>query len=198
MRKTMVGVAALCCASLGSAGEPWLPPPVAEMMAGKLYDRTKATAVFGAVPDERLRENARLTVDALSARFAGWGEKAVREHAPALRSLGLPEAKQPHLDAMARYFTCAGVYEVLHLRDAFAKAEQDERVLAAMAPTGFSMAMLYLRTPYLDSGGTDAQMEAAMTSPQMEPILATLQEDVKLLEAAYRECSPVVTWLMKE
>ena len=49
MRMTMVGVAALC-ASLAGAEEPWLPAPVAEQMAGQMYERVKAAAPDGPEP----------------------------------------------------------------------------------------------------------------------------------------------------
>ena len=198
MRMTMVGVAALCCASLASAEEPWLPAPAAEAVAANLYERVKAVAPDGPVPEERLRETSRRTVDALVDRFAARGEKPLLERAPALRALGLPQAKQPHLDAMVRYFTCASVYEVLHARNGFAKAERDDRILAAMAPSGFSLASLYLRTHYLRGGGADAKMEAFMTSPQMERVVAVIQDDAKLLDVAFQECRPVATWLVHE
>jgi hypothetical protein len=198
MRMTMVGVAVLCGASLASAEEPWLPASAAEVVAGALYERVKAVAPDGPVPEDRLRETSRRSVDALAARFAAWGEKPLLERAPALRALGLPRAEQPQLDAMVRYFACGGVYEVLHARNGFAKAERDARILAAMAPSGFSLASLYLRTHYLRGGGTDAKMEAFMTSPQMERVVAALQDDAKMLDAAFQECRPVATWLVHQ
>jgi hypothetical protein len=194
----MVVVAALGCASLAPAEESWLPAPVAEQMAGKLYERVKAVAPDGPVPEDRLRATSRQTVDALAARFAAWGEKPLLDHAPTLKMLALPSAKQPQLDAITRYFACGAVYEVLHARNGFAKADREARILAAMAPSGLSMAMLYLRMPYQKAGGTDAQMEAFMTSPQMEPVLAALQDDAKVLEAAFQECRPLATWLVHE
>ena len=198
MLLTMIGVAALCGASLAGAEDTWLPAPAAEAVADTLYERVKAVAPEGPVPEEQLRETSRRTVDALVARLAAWGEKPLLERAPALRTLRIPPAKQPQLDAMVRYFACAGVYEVLHARNGFAKAERDARILAAMAPSGFSLASLYLRTPYLQRGGTDAKMEAFMTGPQMERVLAALQDDAKLLDAAFQECRPVANWLVHE
>jgi hypothetical protein len=197
MRMTTVGVAALCWASLASAEEPWLPAPAADAVAGTLYERVKTVAP-GPVPEEQLRETSRRTVDALVARFAAWGEKPLLQRAPALRALGLPQAKQPQLDAMVRYFACASVYEVLHARNGFAKADREARVLAAMAPSGFSLASLYLRGGYLQGGGTDASMEAFMTSPQMERVVAAIQDDAGMLDAAFQECRPVATWLVHE
>lgn len=197
MRMTMVGVAALC-ASLAGAEEPWLPAPVAEQMAGQMYERVKAAAPDGPVPEARLRETSRRTVDALAARFAAWGEKPLRDRAPALGMLKLPSAKQPQLDAISRYFACAAVYEVLHTRNAFAGSDREARILAAMAPFGFSLAVLYLRTPYLEAGGTDAAMEAFMTGPQMAPPIDAIQDDAKLLDAAFQECRTVATWLVHE
>src|SRR4030095_2105168 len=101
MRMTMVAVATLCCASLMSAEEPWLPAPAAETIADALYERVRAVAPDGPVPEERLRETSRRTVDALVARFAAWGETPLLERAPTLRALGLPQAKQPPPDAVA-------------------------------------------------------------------------------------------------
>ena len=198
MRMTTVGLAALCCVSLAGAEESWLPAPVAEQMAGQLFERVKAVAPDSPAPEARLRETSRLTVDAMAARFSAWGEKPLRDHAPTLKMLKLPSAKQPQLDAIARYFACASVYEVLHARNGFARAERDARILAAMAPSGLSLAMFYLRTHYLQAGGTDAKMEAFMTGPQMEPMVAAIQDDAKLLDAALEECRPVVNWLVHE
>src|SRR5262245_30028027 len=131
MRMITVGLAALCCVSLAGAEEPWLPPPVAEQLAGVLYERVKAVAPDRPVPEERLRETSRQTVDAMAARFAAWGEKPLLDRAPALKMLKLPSAQQPQLDAITRYFACASVYEVMHARNGFAKAERDARILAA-------------------------------------------------------------------
>lgn len=198
MRMTLVVVAALGCVSLAGAEESWLPAPVAEQATASLYERVKAVAPDGPVPDERLRVTSRQTVDALAARLAAWGEKPLLDRAPALKMLTLPSAKQPQLDAITRYFACGAVYEVLHARNGFAKADRDARILAAMAPSGLSLAMFYLRTPYLQAGGTDAAMEAFMTGPRMEPVLAALQDDAKVLDAAFQECRPLATWLVHE
>lgn len=198
MRRTVAGVVVSCCVSLSSAEEPWLPQGARETVALGLSERVKAVAPDGPVPEERLRQTSRDTVDALVARFAAWGEKPLLERAPPLKALHLPQAKQPQLDAMAHYFACAAVYEILHARNGFANADRDARILAAMAPSGFSLASLYLRSHYLREGGTDARMEAFLTGPQMEPIVSTLQDDAKLLDGAFQECRPIATWLVHE
>ena len=180
------------------AQEDWLPPAGAEAVVQQLVERMKPIDLGQAVPEEMLRETARKSVSALQARLASWGEKTVREHAPALASLDLPRAGQPHLDAMARYFTCAGAYEVLHLRGRFAKADTNARLFAAMAPTSLSMASLYLRHHYLAAGGTDARMEAFLSGPSMEPAFGRIQDSEPLLESVHQQCRPLVTWLIHE
>lgn len=185
-------------APIAHAQEDWLHPAGAEVVVQGLVERMKPIDFGQPVPEDMLRETARKSISVLSERLASWGEKSVMEHAPALKPLDLPHAGQAHLEAMARYFTCAGVYEVLHLRGRFARADRDARIFAAMAPSSLSVASLYLRHRYLAAGGTDAQAEAFLSGPTMEPVIERIQDSEPLLEGAHEECRTLVTWLIHE
>lgn len=180
------------------ADQEWPASEVAEHAGQMLAERMKAIDFGGAMPEQHLRDLSRQSMDALVARLDSWGEKTVLQHAPALQPLAVPRAKQPQLDAMARYFTCASVYEVLHLRGGFKNLDREGQVKAAMASPSLTVVSLYLRHQYLKGGGTDAKMEAFLTGPQMEPVIAKIQDDPKLLEAAHAECRALVNWLVHE
>jgi hypothetical protein len=188
----------LWSAAMAQGEEDWLHPAGAEVVVDGLVERMKPIGDNRPVDEAQLREVARNTVSLIGARLSAWGEKTVMEHAPALEPLALPRAGQPHLDAMARYFACAAVYEVLHLRGRFAKSDRNVRVQAAMAPASISLASLYLRHRYLAAGGTDARMEAFLSGPPMEPVIEKIQDSDTLLESSHEQCRPLVTWLVHE
>lgn len=198
MRVAVALGAVLLGRGAASAEESWLPPSGADAVAAMLAERMKTIGLGGQASEEELRGVSRQSVDALAARLASWGEKSVLEHAPALPQLALPQARQPHLDATARYLMCAGAYEVLHMRGAFAKSDRGEQIKAAMAGPSLSVTLLYVRHRYLQVGGTDAKMEAFGTDPRMEAPVARIQDDTTVLDSVYKECRTVVNWLVDQ
>jgi hypothetical protein len=181
-----------------AAGAPadWIPPGFEQasvaMLAPRLEALGAARASHGSAEDAALA-----SARAVTARIDKWGEARVLKSAPGFKSIQLPRAPHPSLDAMARYFTCIGVYEVMTERDAFATRPTPERLTAAKATFGFTVATLFLRHHYLRAtGAADESVEAFLTSPEMEPILAHLQADAKLLDITYGECRPVASSLV--
>lgn len=187
---------------LQSAGAPdpaalaWLPPNFEQASAAMLVPRLTALGAAGPGA-EQAQAAARELARAVPRRVASWGEEEVIQRAPALRKVGVPSNRQRHLAAMARYFTCIATYEVMHTRGGFASASDVERLTAAKASFGLTVATLYLRHRHLEATGEEGDaIEAFLTGPQMEPVLQRLQDDAALLHAAYGECRVLATALV--
>jgi hypothetical protein len=174
----------------------WLPPGFEQASIAMLVPRLQALGPDGPGAD-KAETAAREVTQEVPRRVESWGDGDVVKRAPALRALGLPQNPQRHLAAMARYFACIAAYEVLNTRGAFAGAPAGERLTAAKASFGLTIATLYLRHRYQRATGESGDaIEAFLTGPQMEPVFQRLQNDASLLQTAYEECRPLAAALV--
>lgn len=197
MRQYAVLVLLTCLAGAAlAAPQDWLPPDFERASVGMLVPRL--TALGAAGPGADNAEAAALaSARAVPERVDGWGEAGALKRAPALRGVGLPKAPQRHLEAMARYFTCIAVYEVMSSRNGFAAEPAAARLSAAKASFGLTVVTVFLRHHYQrETGLADETIEAFLTGKSMEPVLERLQADAGLLAASYAECRPVVAALV--
>jgi len=195
VRKNMFGLMLLLTGmtfAWPSTAKDWLPPQAAEGLARQFAGRMEAIEPSRKKDPAALLLKGREMVTRFSGQIAAWGEKGVLARAPKLAMLKLPTAKQPHLDAMARYQVCSFIlmlqYEGME--------QTDKRVVGAIGLSGVTMLVLSLRDPFIAAGGKTPQIEAFLTSAPMEAVTDRLQRDVKLLEAVQTECGPVVGALM--
>lgn len=175
------------------AREAWLPPAVQDGAASQLAARMDE-AGFGGADEAQILKGARQTVDAIATQIETMGEEGVLENAPTFPGLELPSAGQRHLDAMAGYQMCNVVLFLQHAeRD---QRDENARVTAAMGLTSFTLAVVSLRHPFLAEGHEQAEIEAFLTSPAMNPASERIQQDPAVREAVEGRCTPALLALL--
>jgi hypothetical protein len=97
---------------------------------------------------------------------------------------------------MARYQICNMVL-MLQLQDPARAADQDAKLTSVTGLTAFTLAVIYLRLPFLQSGGDEAEIESFLTSASMAKVLEKIEKDAALREHAGSQCTPPLTALME-
>lgn len=194
-----VSVSTLICfpaltLALAVAQAGWLPPEVEDGAARQLASRI--SEIGAGESDETRLAGAQQLVGVLRERLESWGEKGVISRAPSFPELGIPESGRRRLDAMARYQVCNMVL-MLQLRNPASAEDQNAKVTSVTGLTAFTLAVLYLRLPFLQSGGDDAQIEAFLTSASMTTVLEKMQSDAALRRHAERQCTPPLLALLE-
>ena len=178
----------------------WLPEAVAGALAGQLGERMGLLEdIFGGVePDPaRLSKVARNLVESMADVVEGWGAAGVIKRAPDLRELGIGPHGNRHLDAMGRYQMCNAVL-MLQLQNPAYQQDTNARVSAVFGLSAVTMAVLYLREPFMAGGGDPADIEAYLAGPTFEPLVQAMQSDDGTPERAEAACEPVVIELLRE
>jgi hypothetical protein len=176
------------------AEEGWLPPTMEEGAARQLASRVKG--IGAGTSDEARLSGARRLVGILRGQLESWGEDGVVGRAPRFSALAVPVSGSRHLDAIARFQVCNMVL-MLQLRDPAFAGDPNARMTSVTGLTAFTLAVMYLRRPFLKSGGSDARMEAFLTGPSMAPVLEAIQGDPARRGHAERQCMPPLLALMK-
>ena len=176
------------------ASEEWLPPPVAEGMAQQLGERMTQMGIGGRDEDHVLAI-ARQTVTRMRMHLDAWKLSGVLERAPRFPELELPEATNQYVDAMTRYSLCNIVLFRMFV-DPTTREDPRAMAISTYGLTGVTMAIVRLREPYVREGGTDAMIEAALTSPELEVLAQRIQEEEDLLRHVARQCDPLVRALL--
>ena len=197
---------ALLCGSLGTIGKAqaqarsWLPPQVARAAVEQLTERMGLLdGLFGGgEPDlERLRAGSRMLIGSMAESVEGWGADGVVERAPELAGLGLGVAPNPYLDAMARYHVCNLVL-MLQLDNPAYQDDANRRITSTLGLSAVAIVAIYLRQPFIESGGDNAAIEAHLTGPSFAQVFQAVQAGGKALEQAETECQPVVVALLEQ
>jgi hypothetical protein len=186
---------ALVFAAGPAAAEPsWLPTPVEEGAAQQLADRLLALGDTSSDAEQVLggaREMLRRMRDAVDA----WGAEGARRRAPEFAGLSLPGAARPSLFAMGAWSVCN-----LDLYLAYDEATRTGDAGAALAPalglTAVTLVILRLREPFLGEGGAQPEIEAHLTSPEFEALLASIQSTPPLRAAVREGCAPALGELL--
>lgn len=79
---------------------------------------------------------------------------------------------------------------------ATATKEDFRESIATYGLTGMTMAIVRLREPYVQEGGTHAALEAALTGSELGSLMEKIQKDENLLLHVERQCQPVVLSLL--
>lgn len=189
---TMLAVSML--AAPLSASEEWLPAAVAEGLAQQLGERMTQAGLTGS-GEGRVIDSAREAVAGMRQHLDAWELGGVLENAPRFPELELPASTNQYVDAMTRYSLCNLVLFRVFADPAF---REDRRAMSisTYGLTGMTMAIVRLRDPYLQEGGTDATMEAALTRPELGSLMEEIQKDEDLLLHVERQCRPVVLTLL--
>lgn len=174
----------------------WLPPRVEEGVAQQLAERMKLLG-DGASNDERILAAARATVAAIRGLLEGWGETGVLERTPDLPALELPVSGDRYLDAMMRFQICNAILMV-QLNDPAYQDDQNARVTSVFGLTAITLAVLRLRHPFVAQGRNQAEIEAHLTSPDLEPALEGIQTNPDLRGHAESGCQPVLVELLEK
>jgi len=176
-----------------AAREVWLPPAVEDGAARQLAARMGEIG-FGGLDEAQALDGARQTVDAMATQIETMGEEGVLENAPTFPGLELPRAGQRHLDAMAGYQMCNVVLFLQHAeRD---QRDENSRVTAVVGLTSIMLAVVSLRHPFLAEGHEQAEIEAFLTGPAMNPPFERIQQDPTVREAVEDQCTPALLALL--
>ncbi len=194
MRALFSLLALLVLPAAAVAQEGWLPPKVEEGAARQLASRVKE--IGAGTSDEARLSGARKLVGVLRGRLESWGEDGVVGRAPGFPALGVPVSGRRHLDAIARYQVC-NMLLMLQLRDPAFAGDENAKMTSVTGLTAFTLAVLYLRRPFLESGGSDTQIEAFLTGKPMASVLEAIQSDAARREHAESQCTPPLLALMK-
>ena len=186
MRLSVVALALIFVAAIVTAQSSWLPPQAEDGTARQLATRVAEIGV-GRTDETRLAAAHQL-VDRVRERLESWGEET-SDHAPEFAELDVPESGRPSLDAMARFQICNMVL-MIQLQDPDFADDEDAKLSSVTGLTAFTLAVLYLRHPFLEAGGADGEIEAFLTSDSMGSILDRIQSEPAARAHIDRECTP--------
>jgi hypothetical protein len=97
---------------------------------------------------------------------------------------------------MARYQLCNMVL-MIQLQDPDFANNEDAKMSSVTGLTAFTLAVLYLRHPFLEAGGNDGEIEAFLTSERMESVLETIQTEPAARAHAATQCTPTLMALVE-
>jgi hypothetical protein len=169
----------------------WLPQAVQQGMAEQLADRLTTIGPGRPKDPAGLLGGSRKQVLEIAGRLDSWG-KAVVERAPRFPKLTLPPTRDRHLDAMGRYQLCNLV--LLRQFETTSHTVETRRV-GAVGLTAVTMAIVYLREPFVAGGGPPEGIEAFLTSPAMGRLTSQLQTQPDLMSHVEEQCGTVVAAL---
>ena len=184
---------ALGCLLAGSspavAQENWLPPQVESGVVEQLVARMEAIGPRPIKDRAALQAGMQVIVRQVRATLERWGEKGVLDRAPAFPKLKLPEAKQSHLNAMGRYQACNWVL----MNQQGEAYDLETRRNGAVASTAVTLAVIYLRQPFLKQGGASEQIEAFLTGAAMDRAFKQTMGSEPWVSYAEKQCQPLIT-----
>lgn len=197
---------ALLCGSLATIAKSqtparsWLPPQVEQAAAEQLAERMVLLGglIGSGEPDlERIQAASRTLIGSMAELIEGWGVDRVVKRAPELAGLGLGVASNPYLDALARYHVCNMVL-MLQLDNPAYQDDTDRRIASTFGLSAVTIVSIYLRQPFIESGGNNAAIEAHLTGPSFTQVFQAVQAGGQALEQAETECQPVVVALLEK
>jgi len=191
----VLALAALSATDVRAAEPSWLPPQVesgaAEQLAGRLNELGRGKADTG----ETLAE-ARKLVRSMRDVVDSWGVARTLANAPKFDQLQLPPAAESYLDAMQRYQIC----NVLLFRQTVHPDFADDfnaRFTGTLGLTAVTLAVVRLREPFLAAGGSPEQIEAQLTSSDLEKVSQRIQTDEASRSHAEQQCQPLLLQLLE-
>ncbi len=123
------------------------------------------------------------------ARLDTWGERGVLDRAPAFPKIELPAAGNRHLNAMGRYQACNWVL-VNQQGESYDRQTRRNGAVASMAVT---LAVVYLRQPFLKQGARSEQIEAFLTGAAMDRTFKQVMASKELTSYVEQQCQPLIT-----
>lgn len=196
MRTVLITLPLLAGVAVAAAESSWLPPRVEQGMVQQLAKRI--TLLDDGTPKkEKILLAARKTVSTMKEIVDSWGVSGVLERAPELSALNLPTTDDRYLDAMIRYQICNALL-VTQLQHPAFQGNQSARITSVFGLTGITMVVVRLREPFVGEGGDQAEIEARLTSPGLEPTYQAIQADAELRRHAESACQPVLNELLEK
>lgn len=188
-----LAVVSVALSGVGAAQGGWLPPAARDALADQLIARV--AAIEGRLPGnpEQAAANSRRFVDAVRGQVDRWTVGGVADRTPVFDGVTLPRTNDFHLAAMAHYQLCSLVL----LRQYEADGDAQARATAALGLTAVTVVTLALRASFLAAGGSSEQVEAFLTSEDMEREAARIQQNASRLRHIEERCAPVVGELLK-
>jgi hypothetical protein len=190
---TLLRGLALCCLLAGSspvvAQGDWLPPQVESGVVEQLVARMEAIGPRPIKDRAALQVGMQMIVRQVRATLERWEERGVLDRAPAFPKLKLPEAKRSHLTAMGRYQVCNWV--LMNQQDE--AYDLETRRNGAVASTAMTLAVIYLRQPFLKQGGASEQIEAFLTGTAMDRAFKQTMGSKQWVSYVEQQCQPLIT-----
>jgi hypothetical protein len=194
MTRSISALVWICLSAVAAAQPSWLPPEVEDGAAHQLA--TRVAEIGAGKTDETRLSGARRLVSQLRERLESWGEKGTVDRAPRFPDLRVPESERPSLDAIARYQVCNMVL-MIQLQDPSFADDADAKMTSVTGLTAFTLAVLYLRQPFLGAGGSDEELQAFLTSSSMESVLKKIQTEPGARAQVETQCSPPLQALLQ-
>jgi len=172
----------------------WLPPQVQQGLAEQLAGRLASIETGGEASRSVVAEQSRRAVTAIGGVLGSWTDAVVISKAPSFSQLTMPSANEPALQAMAAYQMCT-MTQFMRFESGTDASNRRATILGLTATT---MAVLRLRQPFLESGGTMERVEAFLTSDDMAALLKALQTTPALMTHVEQQCQPIVRELVSK
>jgi len=190
-----IGIVALVVGAAAPTWAEWLPPYVEEGAAQQLADRF---AMIGEVTDrEALVEGTRGILQAMRTTIERWGADGTVERAPTFERFTVRTSGNRYLDAMGSYSVC-NLLLLRQLESADFADDRNARMTSVLGLSSLTLAILRLREPFVEAGGTHPQIEAYLTGADLEPVFEAIQTDPEILAHAEERCQPVVVESLEE
>jgi len=191
---TVAATLAFASPPLPAQGAPWLPAPVEEGAAQQLADRLLALGDDGSDAEQVLggaREMLRRLRDAVD----GWGAEGALRRAPEFAGVSLPGAARPELFAMGAWSVC-NLDLYLRYDEATRAGDAGAALVPALGLSAVTLVIFRLRQPFVDAGGSHPQIEAHLTGPEFETLLASIQSSAAARDAVRAGCAPALGELL--
>ncbi len=176
------------------AADDWLPSNVENALVQQLAERLSEAGFEGDSEPQRVQGATRAIGD-MRNYLEQIGETGILEKAPKFDLVSLPVARQKYLDAMASFNMCNLVLLLQHMERA--DRDQNSRITAAVGLSAVTLAIIYLRQPFAAGGGKPQDIEAFLTSDEMEPASRLIQTQEAVRQHVEERCSPFIVQFLE-
>ncbi len=186
----MLALLPLAQTAVGQAPQQWLPPHVAENAAKEFAKKVSDLGVGKDKTDEEMLIGGRKMIGDIRSRLEELGRDGVIALAPQIPSYPFAAPQDPILSAMSKFGLCRFPIEVVANDQTLVGQEARQRFASTIYLFLLDLTNLYLRMQYYAEGGTEAEIEEALTGDPLDGIAETVQTDAGAGQTVMNECAP--------